>query len=98
VSRQPSRAALSGREREQKPISKFRATPRLYHYDGPVVSPATMHWSKGSTHGNMPARGFRAHTVTLVEQTAWIFGGQDETKCWDDVWCLDLGGSFLQLV
>lgn len=33
----------------------------------------------------------RAHTVTLVDNIAWLFGGCDEKGCARDVWCCDVG-------
>lgn len=100
VSRQPSRNVIPARQQSQQadtpesnstPAHKFVTTPRLHGYNGEEISPALMHWTKLGTHGQTPTHGFRAHSVTLVEQTVWIFGGQDYSGCWDDVWCLDLG-------
>lgn len=34
-------------------------------------------------------RAFRAHTVTLVDHVAWLFGGCDDKGCWKDVYCFD---------
>ncbi|KAF8300420.1 galactose oxidase [Clavulina sp. PMI_390] len=70
------------------------------------TSAAYMHWSRAPVHGSMPNRAMRAHTMSLVEhdpaerevggvggggsRVAWLFGGTDEKKCYNDVWCLDL--------
>ena len=35
----------------------------------------------------------RAHTVTLVENIAWLFGGCDDKGCAKDVWTFDVGTS-----
>ncbi|KAI0789187.1 galactose oxidase [Abortiporus biennis] len=48
-----------------------------------------MYWSKAPVYGVMPAHGMRAHSVTLIDSVAWIFGGCDERGCWKDVWCFN---------
>ncbi|OSD03716.1 galactose oxidase [Trametes coccinea BRFM310] len=48
-----------------------------------------MHWSRAPVYGNMPPRGLRAHTVTLIDNVAWLFGGCDERTCWRDVFCFN---------
>ncbi|KAG1818919.1 hypothetical protein EV424DRAFT_1404798, partial [Suillus variegatus] len=40
-------------------------------------------------HGTLPMRAFRAHTVTLVDHVAWLFGGCDDKGRWKDVYCFD---------
>lgn len=71
--------------------AKFRHTPHLPQYEAERVSAAMMHWSKAPVHGTLPTRSMRAHTVTMVDNIAWIFGGCDERGCWRDVWCFDIG-------
>ncbi|CDO70419.1 hypothetical protein BN946_scf184999.g60 [Trametes cinnabarina] len=39
------------------------------------------------------AAGLRAHTVTLVDNVAWLFGGCDERTCWRDLFCFNTGRS-----
>ena len=36
-------------------------------------------------------RNMRAHTVTLVDNVAWLFGGCDDKGCWKDIYCFDTG-------
>lgn len=88
ISRQGSRSNLKERDPE-KP--RIRTTPHLHNFQGENVSPALMHWSRAPVHGVMPGRGLRAHTTTVVNKTAWLFGGTDDSKCYNDVWCFDLG-------
>ena len=38
-------------------------------------------------------RNMRAHTVTLVDNVAWLFGGCDDRGCWKDIYCFDTGKS-----
>ncbi|KAH7910001.1 hypothetical protein BJ138DRAFT_1009756 [Hygrophoropsis aurantiaca] len=69
---------------------RIRVTPRLPHADDVELAPATnMYWSKAPVHGTLPMRSMRAHTVTLVDSTAWLFGGCDDKGCWKDVYCFD---------
>ncbi|KAF7791577.1 hypothetical protein EIP86_002593 [Pleurotus ostreatoroseus] len=66
---------------------RVRTTPQLP--SGKEVEPAPptlMHWSRAPVYGLLPTHGLRAHSVTLVENVAWIFGGCDEKGCWADVW------------
>ncbi|KAI0351665.1 galactose oxidase [Trametes cingulata] len=48
-----------------------------------------MHWSRAPVYGHMPPRGLRAHSVTLIDNMAWLFGGCDERSCWKDVFCFN---------
>jgi hypothetical protein len=73
---------------------RFRTNPRLPHADDVPVAPATtMYWSRAPVHGALPMRNMRAHTVTLVDNVAWLFGGCDDKGCWKDVYCFDTGQS-----
>lgn len=38
----------------------------------------------------------RAHSVTMVDHTAWLFGGCDDKGCWKDVWCFNTGESLFR--
>ncbi|KIO21780.1 hypothetical protein M407DRAFT_57185, partial [Tulasnella calospora MUT 4182] len=58
--------------------------------DAERVSAAQMQWSKAAVHGTLPTRSMRAHTVTIVDNIAWIFGWCDERGCWSDAWCFDI--------
>ena len=84
-------------QKETQSRTKLRYTPHLPQYDAEKVSAAMMHWSKAPVHGLLPTRGMRAHTVTMVDHTAWIFGGCDERACYNDVWCFDIGESLSRL-
>lgn len=68
--------------------------PALPHDHGAPPAPSTiMYWSPMAVHGLLPNRGLRAHSVNLVDQLAWVYGGTDEKGCWSDVWCFDTGAS-----
>lgn len=49
-----------------------------------------MHWSRAPVYGYLPMHNMRAHSVTLVEQTAWVFGGCDERVCWGNLYSFDI--------
>ncbi|KAF9508809.1 hypothetical protein BS47DRAFT_1302329 [Hydnum rufescens UP504] len=70
--------------------TRWRNTPHLPNFQAPPVSAALMHWSRAPVHGALPMRNFRAHSVSLVDGVAWLFGGTDENGCWNNVYCLDL--------
>jgi hypothetical protein len=53
--------------------------------------PPVMYWSKAPVWGALPTHGFRAHTVTLADNVAWIFGGCDDKGCFKDMWCFNIG-------
>lgn len=50
-----------------------------------------MHWSRAPVSGLLPSRHLRAHSMTLVDSTIWIFGGTDESDSRDDIYTLDTG-------
>lgn len=56
-----------------------------------------MYWSRAPVYGAIPMRSMRAHSVTLVEGVAWLFGGCDDKDCWKDVYCFDTGTHALTL-
>jgi hypothetical protein len=71
---------------------KFRRFPHMPHDAHADEVPATgMYWFVAPVHGLMPSRGWRAHTVNVVDNVAWIFGGCDEKGGWQDVWLFDTG-------
>ena len=71
---------------------KLRSTPHLAYSKDAEPAPATlMYWSRAPVYGVMPGHGMRAHSATLIDSTAWIFGGCDERGCWKDVWCFNAG-------
>ncbi|EIW56695.1 galactose oxidase [Trametes versicolor FP-101664 SS1] len=48
-----------------------------------------MHWSCAPVYGHMPLHGLRAHSITLIDSMAWLFGGCDDKTCWKDVFCFN---------
>ncbi|KAF5329556.1 hypothetical protein D9619_009026 [Psilocybe cf. subviscida] len=69
---------------------KFRASPHLpYDKDAGPLSSTHMYWSKAPVWGLMPNRTMRAHTVNIVDTTAWVIGGVDDGETSRDVFCLD---------
>jgi hypothetical protein len=63
--------------------------PNVLNID-PAPAPV-MYWSKAPVWGTLPTHGFRAHTVTLADNVAWIFGGCDDRGCFKDMWCFNIG-------
>ena len=77
---------------DQPPPARFRAVPRLPNMqDVEPAPPPVMYWSKAPVWGALPTHGFRAHTVTLADNVAWIFGGCDDRGCFKDMWCFNIG-------
>lgn len=71
---------------------KVRVLPRLPHSESAEPAPTTgMYWSRGPVYGQLPSRPMRAHSVTLVDNIAWVFGGCDEKGCYRDIYCFDTG-------
>ncbi|KAJ3476527.1 hypothetical protein NLI96_g11094 [Meripilus lineatus] len=69
---------------------RLRSTPHLSYPKEVELAPATlMYWSRTPAYGVMPGHGMRAHSATLIDSTAWIFGGCDERGCWKDIWCFN---------
>jgi hypothetical protein len=76
----------------QIPVPKFRANPRLPHERDVESVPSTvMYWSRAPVWGTVPMRTMRAHTVTLVDTTIWLFGGCDDKDNARDIYCFDIG-------
>ena len=74
------------------PVPRFRAIPHLPNaVNVEPAPPPVMYWSKAPVWGTLPTHGFRAHTVTLADNVAWIFGGCDEKGCFKDMWCFNTG-------
>ncbi|EPS95476.1 hypothetical protein FOMPIDRAFT_1038481 [Fomitopsis schrenkii] len=69
------------------PQPRIRNTPHLPHAKDVEPAPATlMYWSRAPVYGVLPQHGVRAHSVTLVDNIAWLFGGCDEKGCWRDIY------------
>jgi hypothetical protein len=74
------------------PPPRFRAIPHLPNVvNVEPAPPPVMYWSKAPVWGTLPTHGFRAHTITLADNVAWIFGGCDEKGCFKDMWCFNIG-------
>ncbi|KAF5361469.1 hypothetical protein D9758_006243 [Tetrapyrgos nigripes] len=70
---------------------RIRTTPRLPHDKDAEPAPSTiMYWSRAPVFGTCPARTMRGHTVTLVDTTAWVFGGCDDKETSRDIYCFDV--------
>ncbi|KAJ7166577.1 galactose oxidase [Mycena filopes] len=86
---------LLGAAKEKPPrtpgtLQKVRSSPKLPHDTEVEAAPSTvLYWSKAPVFGVIPSRTMRAHTVTLVDTTAWLFGGCDDKECSRDIFCFD---------
>ncbi|KAJ7186295.1 hypothetical protein GGX14DRAFT_618506 [Mycena pura] len=77
--------------RPRPTLHKVKSSPRLPHDADAEPAPSTaLYWSKAPVFGTIPVRIMRAHTVTLVDTTAWLFGGCDDKDCGKDVFCFDI--------
>lgn len=80
-------------------LRKYRSTPRLPHDRDVDLAPSTaMYWSRAPVWGHLPSRTMRAHSVTLVDTTAWLYGGCDDKDSSKDVYCFDTGLFFIFLL
>ena len=91
IKRRPFSPSVKEGKYSSKSSSRIRATPRLPHSDDAPAPATAMYWSRAPDHGFLPMRAFRAHTVTLVDHMAWLFGGCDKKGCWRDIYCFDTG-------
>ena len=67
----------------------------------PSVAPApapAMYWSRIQTHGKPGVRPLRAHTVNLVGELMFVFGGCDARTCFNTVYVFDAGKSLKSYV
>ncbi|PBK92644.1 galactose oxidase [Armillaria gallica] len=72
-------------------IPRIRSTPRLPHErDAEDAPSAVMYWSRAPVYGAIPQRNMRGHTVTLLDNIAWIFGGCDDKDTARDIYCFDI--------
>lgn len=95
VKRSSSSNNISRALRHASSIQKFRSTPRLPHDKDAGPAPSTaMYWSRAPVYGRLPMRTMRAHSVTLVDTVAWIFGGCDDKETKREIYCFDTGTSF----
>ncbi|KAG6823525.1 hypothetical protein H0H92_009902 [Tricholoma furcatifolium] len=73
---------------------KIKTIPTLPHDKNAESVPSTaMHFSRAPVYGAVPQRGMRAHTMTLVDNIAWLVGGVDDkdaNKDMKDMYCFDI--------
>ncbi|KAF9076583.1 hypothetical protein BDP27DRAFT_1313577 [Rhodocollybia butyracea] len=87
------RTTSLGRSSSTQTLTSSRSTPKLSHLHEKDVSlaPSTiMYWSRAPVYGACPTRTMRGHTVTLVDTTAWVFGGCDDKETARDLYCFDV--------
>ncbi|KAJ7717580.1 hypothetical protein B0H16DRAFT_1338042 [Mycena metata] len=78
------------KDKSTRTLQKIRSSPKLPHDTEVEAAPSTvLYWSKAPVFGVIPSRTMRAHTVTLVDTTAWLFGGCDDKECSRDIFCFD---------
>ncbi|ORX45374.1 hypothetical protein BCR36DRAFT_585681 [Piromyces finnis] len=58
-------------------------------YRSSIQPTSLMHWSKIKTVGRNKPRPMRAHTMTLVNEKIFIFGGSDNETCFNDLYIFD---------
>ncbi|KAF8183747.1 hypothetical protein K438DRAFT_1599345 [Mycena galopus ATCC 62051] len=86
----PTTASTKEKTPRAGTLHKVRSSPRLPHDMEVEAAPSTvLYWSKAPVFGIIPTRTMRAHTVTLVDTTAWLFGGCDDKECSRDIFCFD---------
>src|SRR6266702_5301269 len=94
AAREAAASAKPPRAPVQEPAPRLRVIPHLPNATSIEPSPPpVMYWSKAPVWGTLPSHGFRAHTVTLADNVAWIFGGCDDRGCFKDMWCFNIGTS-----
>ena len=87
-----SRSVISHSKIPSAPVQRYQANPQLPHDKDVEPAPSTvMYWSRAPVWGTIPMRTMRAHTVTLVDTTAWLFGGCDDKDGSKDIYCFDTG-------
>ncbi|TRM58241.1 hypothetical protein BD626DRAFT_550751 [Schizophyllum amplum] len=65
-------------------------TPRFPNdKDVAPAAPTLMYWSRAPVYGTLPMRTMRAHTVTLIDSVAWLFGGCDDKESAKDIYLFD---------
>ncbi|KAH0579867.1 hypothetical protein H2248_002694 [Termitomyces sp. 'cryptogamus'] len=86
----------SSKPRKLTPVysgSKIKTIPTLPHDKDATTVPSTaMYWSRAPVYGSVPQRTMRAHTMTLVDNIAWLVGGiddRDSNRDMKDMHCFD---------
>lgn len=54
-----------------------------------LTSTSLMHWTRIKPIGNVPPVAIRAHSMTLVNEKIFIFGGSDIDTCYNDLYIFD---------
>ncbi|KAF5393683.1 hypothetical protein D9757_000343 [Collybiopsis confluens] len=88
-----SRTTSLGRSSSTSTLTAVRSIPRMAHLhekDVPIAPSTLMYWSRAPVYGQCPTRSMRGHTVTLVDSTAWVFGGCDDKETARDIYCFDV--------
>ncbi|KAL1925632.1 uncharacterized protein VTP21DRAFT_515 [Calcarisporiella thermophila] len=56
-----------------------------------VAPPTGMYWSRAVTYGKIsPPKALRAHTVNVIGELMYVFGGCDAKTCFNTLYILDL--------
>jgi len=77
----------SHRHHKEKERDKEREREEYRSMSLPPTS--LMHWTKIKTVGRNKPRPMRAHTMTLVNEKIFIFGGSDNETCFNDLYIFD---------
>ncbi|KAI7852261.1 hypothetical protein BDC45DRAFT_545991 [Circinella umbellata] len=56
----------------------------------PPAPAAGMYWSRAVTYGRGPSRPLRAHTINLIGEQLFVFGGCDIKTCFNSLYVLDM--------
>ncbi|RKP06211.1 hypothetical protein THASP1DRAFT_18758 [Thamnocephalis sphaerospora] len=65
------------------------AAPASASYATPAAPVPALYWSKAGTFGKSPPKALRAHTVTVVGERLFVFGGCDARVCFNDLYLFD---------
>ncbi|XP_006462273.1 hypothetical protein AGABI2DRAFT_186268 [Agaricus bisporus var. bisporus H97] len=72
-------------------IPRMKSTPRLVYDKDAEQAPSTgMYWSRAPVYGAIPNRSMRAHSITVIDNVVWLFGGCDDRESWKDIYCLNV--------
>jgi len=71
---------------------RFPTIPRLPNVvDVEPAPPPVMYSNKAPVWGRLSTHGLCAHTITLADNVAWIFGCCDDRGCFEDMWYFSTG-------
>ncbi|KAG4095658.1 galactose oxidase [Neocallimastix lanati (nom. inval.)] len=93
----PAKSIRRRTESISSPSSKTRGDSKHHHHtqkerdqeyrQKPSIS--LMHWTKINTVGKNKPKALRGHTMTLVDEKIFIFGGSDTETCYNDLYIFD---------